>query len=146
MVLSELKLEQEKTIIGGLQDGEREKEREGGNYDFDLFLGGYYGKHEKGQRAFIDRYRYNMIEGLFNTLSHSPDAKIAMTEELPSFVSTLEDIYYLRENQRDKIKSAWIKRFESIAELQSNVRTIDDVPVENMMRVRINTVSLNLMQ
>ena len=100
-----------------------------------ISLGGYYGEHDEGgQRAYIDRYLYTLLEKLFNTLSRSPDAKITMTGSLSSF-TTLEDVYYLHKNQRDKIKSAWIRRFKTIAELRNNVDTIEDMPLQKVINV-----------
>ena len=87
--------------------------------------------------AVIARHKYTLLKGIFDTLSKSPDAKIALTGGLPGFeFSTLEDVYYLKLNLRDKIESAEIKRFGSIAELLKYAESTDDMPLQIMINVR----------
>ena len=84
--------------------------------------------------AVIARYKCTLLEGIFDTLSKSPDAKIALTGGFE--FSTLEDVYYLKQNLRDKIESAQIKRYGSIAELRKYADTTQDKDLRIMIDVR----------
>ena len=100
-------------------------------------LGGYYGEHEEGQKAVIARYNYTLLKGIFNILATTPNAKIALAGGLPRFkFPTLEDVYYLKKNQRDKIKSNQIKRFKTIIDLQKESEITEDMTLRIMITVR----------
>ena len=48
--------------------------------------------------------------------------------ELPKFIfPTLEDIYYLKHNQRDRIKSSLMKGFKSIDDLQKDAEFTENI-------------------
>ena len=84
--------------------------------------------------AVIACYKCTLLKRIFDTLSKSPNANIALTGGFE--FSTLEDVYYLKQNLRDKIESAQIKRCGSIAELLKYAYTTGDRDLRIMIDVR----------
>ena len=103
-----------------------------------FFIGGYFGEHREGhQLAVIARNNHTLLNGIFDILATTPDANIALAGGLPRFkFPTLEDVYYLNENRRDKIKSNQIKRFKTIFDLKENAIITEDLNLRIMISVR----------
>ena len=100
----------------------------------------YYGESEecdRKQMAVIARFYCTLLESIFYRLKTTPDAKIALSGELPKFIfPTLEDIYYLKHNQRDRIKSSLMKGFKSIDDLQKDAEFTENIPLIKMIKVK----------
>ena len=102
-------------------------------------LGGYYGEHEtQGQMAVIARNNHTLLKGIFDILETSPDAQIAFAGGMSKFkFPILQDVYYLQQNQRDKIKSVQIKRFKNMPDLLNNATISEDTSLGIMISVRM---------
>ena len=88
--------------------------------------------------AVIARFNYTLLKGIFNILETSPDALIALAGGMSKFqFPILEDVYYLQQNQRDKIKSGRIKRFKNMPDLLNNAEITEDMPLKIMYSVRM---------
>ena len=87
--------------------------------------------------AVIARNNHTLLKGIFDILATSPDANIALAGGLPRFnFPTLEDVYYLKKNRRDMIKSVRIKKFKSIFHLQNDAEFTEDLNLRIMFSVR----------
>ena len=65
---------------------------------------------------------------IFDILETSPNAQIALAGGMSKFkFPILQDVYYLQQNQRDKIKSGQIRRFRNMSELIGNATISEDM-------------------
>ena len=127
----------------GVRERERERKhkRRGGEKDrhdtHSLYPGGYYGRREEGQLAFIARTNGALISELFTVLDRSPNSKLAFAGAVSkNKFKTLEDVYFLKQDQKHNIRSPKIRKFKNFYTLKSHAEITEDFNLLQLVNVR----------
>ena len=123
--------------VGGWVGGrERERESECEMTIGFIIPGGYYNRREEGQLAIVARTNGLLIDELFTVLQKSPKARLAFAGGVPKEkFRTLEDVYFLKEDQKPKIRSARIRKFKTFFDLKKNAEITEDFVLKQLINV-----------